>query len=215
MRSSKWVLVLALPAVCVAAAQPAETVVPSGTVVKLILLRQQSVQEELKVSPDLTKKIREFTNKQYEAARAAMKLTKEETAKKVKQLAAENKQFLVDNLKPEQRKRLQQIAMQFTGLRYLTRKSYAQKLNLTPDQVSKFKKLAKDARKSVVKLFSAKDRAGLSEKFAKLHAETRAKVRGILTPAQKAKVKEIVGERFKGKIVFEEAPPATKDNSDK
>lgn len=213
MRTLQWALVLAVPAVWAAAARSAERVFPSGTAAELILLRQKSVQEELKISPDVAKKIRDFTDKQHETARDAMKLSKEEVDKKFKQLDKENKEFLKNNLTDAQRKRLRQIAMQFTGLRQLTRKTMVKRLNLTPDQVTKFKQLQKEARKKIEKLLSAKNREGISEKFAKLREETRKKVRAVLTPAQKAKVKDIVGELFKGKIMFEGA--GSEDKPDK
>jgi hypothetical protein len=51
MRTLRWVLVLAAPVLWVAAAQPQERFVPRGTTIELLLLRQKSVQQELKLSP--------------------------------------------------------------------------------------------------------------------------------------------------------------------
>ena len=66
-----WALALAVPAVCVTEARPGEPIVPEGTAAKLILLRQKSVQKELKLSPEVTQKVRAFTKKQWEAAEKA------------------------------------------------------------------------------------------------------------------------------------------------
>ena len=78
MRTWKWVLVLTAPVLWVAAARPADRLLPERTTIELLLLRQKSVQQELKVSPELAKKVAEFTNKQREAFGQALKLGEEE-----------------------------------------------------------------------------------------------------------------------------------------
>jgi CO dehydrogenase nickel-insertion accessory protein CooC1 len=206
----KWALVLAVPAVWVAAARPAELPVPEGTTVKLILLRQKSVQKELTLTADDVKKIMEFTNKQYEAARKALELSKEQRQKKFQTLGKENRKFLADNLKPEQLKRLNQITMQFTGLMLLTRPEVAKELSLTQDQVRKFKQLQTEARKKLGELLD-KDSEGRAEAFAKHREETRKKIMAILTAKQRVKVRQMVGKPFKGEIVFEKAESKDED----
>jgi hypothetical protein len=198
----KSALLLAVLSAWVVAA-PEDLPVPTGTTVKLILLRQKSVQEELKLSADEVKKVDEFTNKEYEAARKALKLSKEERQKKFKALGEANRKFLKDTLKPNQLKRLDQIWMQCTALMQLTRPEIAKKLKLDKDQRAKIKKLQTEARKELAKLLVRKVKEGSDEKLSNLRAETRKKVRAILTPKQKAIVKEMVGEPFKGKIVLE------------
>ena len=78
----KWAVVLAVPAIWVAAAWPQEPALPEGTTVKLLLLRQKSVQKELRLTPDQVQKISEFTNKEHEAAREAAKLEGAERERK-------------------------------------------------------------------------------------------------------------------------------------
>jgi hypothetical protein len=209
----KWALVLAVPAVGVAAARPAELPVPEGTTVKLILLRQKSVQKELKLTPDAVRKIMAFTNKQYEEARKALELGMEERRRKFEALGRENRKFLADNLNPGQRKRLDQITMQLTGLMQLRRPEVARALELTEDQSRKVKEMQTEARKHLRELIDAKDSEGRKEKLAKLREQTRKKVMALLTDKQRAKVRELVGEPFKGEIVFENDGP--EDKSDK
>jgi hypothetical protein len=204
MHTLKWVLVLVVPAVGVAAAQPPPRIAPEGTVVQLLLLRQKSVQEELRLTPDQVRKVSEFTNKQHEAAREAIKRGEAERERKFDQLRNENRQFLADTLAPGQRKRLEQISMQLTGLMQLTRPEVSRALNLTEDQVQKFKQMQTEARKELVELLSDKNREGRHEKIAKRREETRRKIRAILTDEQKAKVDEMVGPQFKGPIVIED-----------
>jgi hypothetical protein len=215
MRAVKWLLVLAIPAVWVTAARPAEKVTPEGNTVQLLLLRQKSVQEELKLSPDVVKKVMDFTNKQHAELHKARKLGKEELKAKLKELRDENKQFLDKALTPEQHKRVNQIALQVTGLFQLNRPEVAQVLNLTKAQKVKLRVLQRAARKKLAQVLDAKSPQERKELFAKLRAETRKKIRAILTKAQKDQVKEIVGKRFTGDIVIEtpeSAPPDGKSD---
>ena len=215
MRTLKWVLVLAVPALWVAAARPQERSVPERTTIELLLLRQKSVQQELKVSPELAKKVADFTNKQGEAFGEALKLGAEERRQKLMELAKENKQFLDDNLSPGQRKRLLEITLQVTGLHELNRPEVAKALNLTEEQQQKFKELQTEHRKQLVEIFQSKERESRTEKLAKLREDTRTKVRALLTDEQKDKVRELVGEPFKGELLFEEVESESKDKSDK
>src|SRR5438105_11149195 len=106
MRTLKWLLVLAIPAVWMTAARPDDQqIVPEGSTVPLLLLRQKSVQAELKLGDDLTRKIVEFTNKQHEAFTAALKLGAEERKQKIEGMESENKKFIADSLTEPQRKR--------------------------------------------------------------------------------------------------------------
>ena len=50
----KWAVALLVVAVCGTTALPGEADVPEGTVVKLLLLRQKSVQKELSHDPTST-----------------------------------------------------------------------------------------------------------------------------------------------------------------
>jgi hypothetical protein len=202
----KWLLVLAIPALWVAAAQTQERFVPEGTTLELILLRQKSVQQELKLSPETVKKVMEFTHKQHEAFWEALKGGKEGRKQKLMELDKEDKQFLAENLTADQRKRLGQITLQLTGLIELNRPAAASLLNLTEEQQQKFKDLQKEHRRELVEIILPKGKEGRNEKLAKLREETREKIRAILTDEQKAKVRELVGEPFKGEIVFEEEP---------
>ena len=213
MRTWKWVLVLAAPALLVAA-QPAERSVPERTTIELLLLRQKSVQQELKLSPEVAKKVVDFTHKQRDAFGQALKLGAEERKQKLEEMEKENKQFLADNLTPEQRKRLLEVTLQVTGLHELNRPEVARALNLTEEQQQKFKDLQQEHRKQLAEVFQSKERESRNEKLTKLREGTRDKVRAILTDEQKEKVRELVGEPFRGEIVFEEDESETKDNPD-
>ena len=200
----KWLAVLLVPAVVGATARPADPVVPEGTTVKLLLLRQKSVQKELELTPETTKKIMDFTDAQSEAARKALELGEAERKEAFAKLARKNAKFLADTLTEKQGKRLNQITMQFTALTQLTKPEMAKELKLSDEQVKKFQDMQTEARKALVDLIDAKDRTGKNEKLAKLREETRTKILAVLTDEQKTKVREIAGPPFEGEIVFEE-----------
>jgi hypothetical protein len=211
----RWILVLAVPALWVAAALPAEPIVPNETTVQLILLREKSVQEELKIDAELAKKIMEFTNAEYEEFQKAQKLSEEEREKKLKQLEEANQKFLADNLSAGQRKRLGQIAMQVTGLQQLTKPEIAKLLDLTEEQQKKFKEMRVEARKELERIMDVKNRQERNEKLAKLREDIERRVKEVLTDEQKAKARELVGEPFKGKILLEGPEEGSNDKPEK
>jgi hypothetical protein len=205
----KWAVVLAVPTIWVGTARPQDEGLPDGTTVKLLLLRQKSVQKELKITAAVTKKIMAFTNAQSEAAGEALKLEKAERKKAFEELGQKNKQFLTKTLDEQQNKRLDQIATQFTALQHLTKAKVAKKLKLTEEQLEKLKVLQTKARKELVELMNAKGSKGISEKFAKLREKTRTSILAILTEEQQAQVREMAGPPFTGEIIFEE--PGSKE----
>jgi hypothetical protein len=199
----RLILVLAVPSLPVLADEPTERLIPDDVTLQLILLRQKSVQEELKVTPELAKKVTEFTDGEYEAWQAALKLGDSEREQKLKELEKKNEGFLADNLSEEQRKRLHQIALQVTGLMQLNKPEVAKALELTEEQQQKFKEMQKEAAKEYQEILEAKGTPGQNEKLAKLRAEIDKKVMAVLTEQQKEKAKEFVGEPFKGEILIE------------
>jgi Spy/CpxP family protein refolding chaperone len=206
----KWVVVLLVPAVFAATARPAEPAVPEGTTVKLLLLRQRSVQKELELTAETIKKIMAFTEAQSAAAQKALALGDAARKEAFVKLLKENDKFLTDNLNAKQSKRLTQITMQCVALTYLTKPEMARELKLTDDQVKKFKEMQTEARKALVELIESKDRAAKTKMLAKLREGIREKIMAVLTDTQKTKVREMVGPKFEGELVFEE-PEASKD----
>jgi Spy/CpxP family protein refolding chaperone len=198
------VLVLAVPAGFAAAEDKTAPIAPETTTSQLLLLRQKSVQKELKLSDEVAKKVMEFTGKESDEYGKALKLAAKERTAKFDELEKENKKFLEENLTADQRKRLEQITLQVTGLFQLTRPEVIKALNLTEEQVNKFKDLQKESRKEVEEIITATERAGKNEKLAKHREATHKKILEILTDEQKTKAKELVGERFTGELVFEE-----------
>ncbi len=209
--SSMGAMILAVSALGFAEPQVPEFALPSDATVKLLLLRQKSVQEELKLTPELCTKIADYTEKEHEAYLKSLKLNAEEREKKFNELENEHEKFIADNLSEAQRKRLGQITMQVIGLRFLTRPKAAEALKLTPEQQEKFKKLHEEARRDLAVIVDAQTGEDKNEKLARLRADLDKKIEAILTDEQKDKARAHVGEPFKGKLVIEEAPKAKND----
>jgi hypothetical protein len=200
----RWALVLIVPVVWVATARPADEILPEGATVPLLLLRQKSVQEELKLTPEVVKKIMDFTNKESDEYREGLKLKDAEKEKKIEALEKANQKFLEDNLSADQRKRLNQITLQVTGLHQLNRPDVAKALDLTAEQQATFKRMHDEAKKQYEDIFQAKTREDKNEKLAKLREAMDKKIESVLTDEQKKKARAAVGEQFKGKLVIEE-----------
>jgi Spy/CpxP family protein refolding chaperone len=120
-----------------------------------------------------------------------------------------NEAFLKTTLKPEQRKRLKQIAMQTAGLVWMTMPSVDRELKLTDDQKQQVVKLQEEAHAKFAEVADASTSEGRDEKLAVLRKSAHEKLVDILTPEQKKKWTELAGEPFAGKLVFEE-PEKTK-----
>jgi hypothetical protein len=210
MRTLTCTLVLILPSL-LPAAEPAPPIFPNGTTLQLILLRQKSVQEELKLSPEVAQKVREFTDSEYAAFQKTHQLSEDEKEQKIQELEKRNVQFLADNLSRPQRMRLRQIALQVTGLYQLTRPEVVKLLDITEEQQNKFKALQEDTRKQFQEILAEKDRKTRNERLAKLRADIDKQVEAVLTDQQKEKARELVGEPFKGEIVIEEPESGDKD----
>jgi hypothetical protein len=71
--------------------------------------------------------------------------------------------------------------------------------------------MRKEARKLLEEILEAKGSEGRNEKLAKLRAEIDKKIGAVLTDEQKTKAREIVGEPFRGELLFEEVKPGTKN----
>jgi hypothetical protein len=205
-RFMKWAVALFFLVVTGVLAQ--DPGVPEGATVKLLLLRQKSVQKELEVGADVAQKVQAFTTAQADAAMKALDLGDAARKEAFGKLAKMNEKFLTDTLSAKQNKRLDQIAMQFAALTHLLEPEMTKELKLSDAQVGKLKELQVDARKELVEVFKSKEATGKNEKFAKLRDETRTKILAVLNDDQKAKVREIAGPPFTGEIVFEEYTPS-------
>jgi Spy/CpxP family protein refolding chaperone len=173
-----------------------------------MLLAQESVQKELKLTPDQITKVGDAAKKQQEARLALPRdLAPEERRKKSEELNKETEKSVADILKPDQAKRLKQITLQQAGAAAFAREDVAKELNISAEQKQKLNDIQAAARKERQDLFQGG--GGLNEesrkKMAEITKNTNEKAMSVLTAEQKTKWNEMTGEPFKGEIRF--GPP--------
>lgn len=188
-----------------ATARPAEkkaekTMVPEEGAVQVMLLRQKSIQEALNLTPDETKQIYEFTDRQWKKALRAEELSPAEHDKAYDEMTEENKKFVNEILEPAQRKRLNQITLQVAGLMWVTHPDVAAELELTDVQKAKAKAYQEEARKEMHDMIRSETGAGKEEKLRELRATSRKRLLELLTDEQETKWKEMIGEPFTGEL---------------
>src|SRR5262245_5462302 len=191
----------------------------------VMLIQNQSVQKELKLTDDQVQKIKDTTqsiNEKFRDERAGLRnLQGDERREKGqelgKKIAAETNQALAGILKPEQSKRLKEITLQRDGPRAFNTEEVQKSLKLTDEQKDKIKTINEDAAKDMREIFPQGGRRGAGgggvadanafkesmNKMAAINKETMDKISSVLTDDQKKAWKEMTGAPFE--IKFE--PP--------
>ncbi|MCS7167870.1 MAG: hypothetical protein RMI91_06855 [Gemmatales bacterium] len=175
---------------------------------RLVLLTQESVQADLKLTEEQRSKIRALQEQQRQAFRDLANLDREERAKRMRELAEKTEKELGSILTPEQAKRLGQIQLQLQLRRgdyraVLANSEVASQLSLTNEQKEKISQLDAEFEKIMREGFQGGNR---QEIFQRLQ-ELRGKYEAVLTDQQKAKLKELSGEPFTGEIRFGPGQP--------
>jgi len=201
----KWVLAFGLLAVAVSTVrseEPKKHILPEEGAVELVLLRQKSVQEELKLTKDQIDKIHTFADGQWKKAQELHKLEEGKTKAQFEELGKENRKFVHEALNADQHKRLVQISIQVAGLIWALDPKVSKELNLTADQKTKIEALHKTAHKEVHEVLQATDKTQRMAKMDALREAHGKQLLAVLTDEQKTKWKELAGEPFKGAFHF-------------
>ena len=169
----------------------------------MLLLRQESVQQDLKIGKKEAATIKEFTNEQHKKALKVDKLAESEKDSKYDQMAKENEDFLKKTLTSTQNERLRQIAMQRAGLLWLTQPEVVAKLKLTDKQQQQAKSEQLKARDETDKALSASSAKERDKKLNELKETSHERMMKLLNADQQSKWKELVGAPFNGEFVFE------------
>src|SRR5262249_33372774 len=119
----------------------------------LMLLKQKSVQDELKLTPAQVTVAEEGAESEMRAFNKLFSLEPEERAKRRKELTKENDQMAVRILTPEQAKRLRQISLQVQGPRAFADPQIARALNLAEEQTQHVEKIVEQAEQQMHQLF--------------------------------------------------------------
>src|SRR5260370_28734343 len=122
----------------------------------MMLLGQESVQKELKLTPDQIEKTKAALDKQGQAFQELQGLQGEERAKKFDEMRKEADKTIAEILKPDQAKRLKQITLQQQGVRgAVANPEIAKELAITEDKKSKIKEIQEETGKQMRRLFQA------------------------------------------------------------
>jgi hypothetical protein len=180
----------------------------------------QRVQKELKLTAEQVKSVQDGLAKVQENYReeigkvaggtpggAAVPgggggLDPEQLAALTKKVREENQKVIAGILKPEQVKRLKQIELQFLGVNVVQNEEVVKALDLTADQKRQMKALVEGFFSDSGKLSSQlprrdpAERQKLAEAHLKLFREAIGRIPSLLTPDQRKKWKELVGEPF-------------------
>jgi hypothetical protein len=184
--------------------------IPEEGAIEVMLLRQQSVQKELKLSDDEIEKIHNYCAKQWEKAQEVSKLSEKEQEKKFTEMTKENEHFVATTLTKEQAKRLHQITLQVAGLLCLSRNDIASKLKLTEAQKKELPKIHIEARQEVEDLIHATSKQQKREKLSEIRKINNKRLMELLTDEQEVAWKEMIGEPFKGDIAIYDPEQAAK-----
>jgi Spy/CpxP family protein refolding chaperone len=165
-----------------------------------MLLGNEGVQKELKLTDDQKTKVQEFAQAQREKMGEAMREAQGDPDKMrqlMKEATEAGDKFVKETLKPEQQKRLKQIEYQNNVLPTLSANEEVQKtLKLTDEQKEKLKTLADDLNKDRRELFQAGPGPETMQKMQALTKDYTTKAQAVLTDAQKKEWKELTGEPF-------------------
>ncbi len=200
----KSLLALAVVLLGAAAARPAddEKIVAREDAIEVMLLRQKSVQEDLKTTPEQNQKIHAFADKQWKKVKAMKGSSESERDRAFEEMAKANQEFLQNTLRPEQVKRLNEIAMQVAGLLWVMRSDVASALNLADEQKQKIRELHREAHKEAQEALRSENQAVEEEKFREMRQANRRRLMSILTDDQKAKWRQMAGQPFRGELHF-------------
>jgi Spy/CpxP family protein refolding chaperone len=178
------------------------------------MIRQKSVQDELKMSKEQQGKLKEVMTGIRDQL---LELIENGEREKARALIKKHEKDILTVLTSEQVKRLKEIILQVHGIWAMTVPETAKELQITAEQKEKILALQTETEKQMKKIFEgeAASRKEAQQKMAELHKSANDKALLLFTDAQKAKWKEMAGEPFKGEIRREFAPARRPGQSDR
>src|SRR5262249_24947112 len=200
---------LILAAVLAAAVSPVAAQAPTqpragqaGRSPVVMLARQQSVQEELKLTQGQINKVAEIVKALREKVEDITEADPPARMKKAMEIFAGAEKDIFALLQPAQAKRLRQIALQQQPLaQALTRPEVAKELQLSKEQAKRVRAIRERATREVSKLSEGTaSRKELREKRSEYAKAMQEKLLEVLTERQKARWRELLGKPFKGEL---------------
>lgn len=168
-----------------------------GPVDGFSLLGNPSVQKDLELLDDQIKQIREIqrevgTKISQHFKKGASLENRRNLRETIKGLMDEQKEKIKGVLLEHQQERLKQVALQMRmktsgTANALSSDHFAETLGLTEEQIERLKKRAKELKKK------------MDEKIKKMKEEMKEELIGELSPDQRKKLQEMLGDKYEGK----------------
>jgi type 1 glutamine amidotransferase len=173
-----------------------------------MLLGQDAVQKELRLSADQLKKLEALSEKMRGKTQDAFALDEPERGKKLRELNQENDRALATVLSPAQAKRLKQIVYQQQGTAALATPAVAEEIGLSGEQRQRIAKINEETSTRLRELFrpGAPPDGAARAKMQALRKAGSDRILAVLTDTQKTAWKDLQGEPFKGRIGFGGSP---------
>jgi len=169
------------------------------------LLRQESVQKEIKITDDQKKKIdtafAELT-KMMQELRDLPREERREAFQKIGELSQKAGKTAMSSLNKEQKKRLDQLMLQRSGARALQQEAVQKKLGFTRKQTRKMKSLIETQRDEQREMFREMREngggfEGMREKMQELQKKNNKAILDVLTKKQSEQFEKMKGKKFK------------------
>lgn len=170
-----------------------------GPMLMLGLLRNQQVQQELKLTDQQKQQLEQLGEQWREKMRGLRDLPPEERRQKGEGMRAEVEKQLATTLNEQQMKRLKQIALQVEGYAALERPEIADQVGLTKEQRQKIRDILRQAAEKRREAFQQgrSDRQAAFQRMREIRQWVDGEIEKLLTAEQKKKWQELVGAPFK------------------
>ena len=207
-RCGRWVMITLVMALAVRAA-PAQRIgggsepARLGGIPPFGLLRQTSVQQELRLTGEQAEQVKKESRKWWDALEDLKDLDPEERAKRTPQLLRDADKAVTALLKPEQTKRLHQISLQIQGVQAFSNPRVVKEMDFSPAQKEKIQAIQGEMRSELREQQQSgkvKGQEAIMKLRADLNKRLREKIVALLTPEQKARWRELAGEPFTGEV---------------
>ncbi|MDT7898473.1 MAG: hypothetical protein YPKNTGVA_002322 [Candidatus Fervidibacter sp.] len=170
-----------------------------GPMLMVGLLRSPQVQQELKLTDQQRQRLEQLGEQWREKMRGLRDLPPEERRQKGEGMRAEVEKQLATILNEQQMKRLKQIALQVEGYAALERPEIADQVGLTKEQRQKIRDILRQAGEKRREAFQQGqgDRQAAFQRMREIRQWVDGEIEKLLTPEQKKKWQELIGEPFK------------------
>jgi serine/threonine protein kinase len=179
------------------------------------LLTEPDVQKDLRLSPDQARRVKELADRRGARLRKGKEgpglLTREQLRQRMLEVARVTEQAVAEILDSTQAARLRQVALQLRvrGPDGFTAAEVAEALKLTKDQRERLRAIQGGVERAwLVKLHQSMEQGGPPCHPEDLWAgDAEEQAMAVLTPAQKARWRELAGEPGPGKARYRPPPP--------